>query len=136
MLRSAFPLLAGLSLLSALTYGAGLVLFRAQAQDEGVELAWDASDEQGVSSYEVYRQDEDAGDFDQITSLSPTAQPQYHYFDENAYHHAPFTKGKGPVAYRLMVRTATGTRSYHATAAPETENPMASSWNLIKVMFR
>ncbi|MBT9391865.1 hypothetical protein KLP40_01710 [Hymenobacter sp. NST-14] len=128
MVRSVTPVLLVLLLLSALTYGAGFMLFRAQTQEGGVRLEWQAPGGQQVSSYDVYRRDAAAPDFDQITSLSPTAQAEYRYFD------AMSPAVKGPVTYRLTVRSPTGTRSYQT--APETENPVARSWNLIKVMFR
>ncbi|MFD2784211.1 hypothetical protein [Hymenobacter rubripertinctus] len=130
MVRSFTPVLLALLLLSALTYGAGFMLFRAQTQEGGVRLEWQAPSEQGVSSYDVYRQDAADTDFDQITSLSPTAQAQYRYFDETDH------VLKGPVTYRLLVRTASGTRSYQTTPAPADDNPMVRSWGLIKVMFR
>ncbi|MET4109147.1 hypothetical protein [Hymenobacter sp. UYP22] len=120
-------------LVSALTYGATVTLFRAQIQGNSVHLEWSATAEQGVSGYEVYRQDYPADDFDQITSLSPHAQAQYHYTDHNIL---PATAGYGPVTYRLAVRTLAGTRTYHTTPAQPEDNLVARSWDTIKLMFR
>ena len=119
--------------LSALAYGTGITLFRAQIQGDSVELAWEAASASGISSYDVYRQDYPTDDFDKLISLSPTAQPRYRYLDQNA---PRTTAGQGPVAYRLDVHTTTGLRTYHATPTPTEDNLMARSWDTIKLMFR
>lgn len=130
MPRTATALLV-LLLFSALAYGAGVTLFRAQAQGDSVHLEWNAASEPGVSGYDVYRQDHPADDFDRLARLSPTAQP--HYLDQNVYR---TTAGRGPVIYRLDVHTATGLHTFHTTPAPAEESMMARSWDTIKLMFR
>jgi alpha-N-acetylglucosamine transferase len=116
-----------LLLISALAYGAGITLFRAQIQGDSVELEWEATSASGISGYDVYRQDYPADDFDRLISLSATAQP--HYLDQNVYR----TK-TGSIVYRLDAHTATGLHTSYTT--PAEENMMARSWDTIKLMFR
>lgn len=118
-----------LLLISALAYGAGITLFRAQIQGDNVELEWEATSASGISGYDVYRQDYPTDDFDRLVSLSATAQP--YYLDQNVYR----TKaGYSAVVYRLDVHTATGLHTSYTT--PAEENLMARSWDTIKLMFR
>lgn len=116
-----------------LTYGATATLFRAQIQGDSVHLEWNAADDQGISGYEVYRQDYPTDDFDQITRLSSGAHSQYHYTDQNVLR---ATSGYGPVTYRLAVRTLAGTRTYHTAPIQPENNMVARSWDTIKLMFR
>ncbi|RSK51329.1 hypothetical protein [Hymenobacter rigui] len=128
-----FILLAACLLVSLLAYGATVTLFRAQMQGDSVHLEWNAANEQGISGYEVYRQDYPADDFDKITSLTPTAQPHYRYIDQNVFRQE---MGREGVTYRLAVRTATGTRTYQTTPAQPEANVVLRSWDTIKLMFR
>jgi hypothetical protein len=120
-------------LTTVLAYGTSITLFRAHTQGDSVRLEWNAPNEQGISSYEVYRQDYPADDFDKLISLTPKARQQYHYTDQNVLR---ATSGTGPVTYRLAVCTAAGTRTYLTSATLPEDNVVLRSWDTIKLMFR
>ncbi|MCA8831567.1 hypothetical protein [Hymenobacter pini] len=126
-------LLTGCLLASLLAYGASVAVFRAQQRGSSVLLEWQAPRAAIVKDYEVWRRDYPADDFDRLVVLSSTAQQQYRYTDLNMLRS---TLGRGPVTYRLAVRTATGTYTYLTSPVQSEDNVVLRSWDTIKQMFR
>ncbi|WP_426493072.1 hypothetical protein [Hymenobacter sp. 102] len=120
-------------LTALLAAGSAAAVFQARQQGTSVYLEWPAAREPGVNSYEVYRQDHPADDFDRIVLLTSTAQPHYRYTDENVL---LAVTGRGPVTYRLAVCTQGSTHTYQTSLVQPEVDIVSRSWDTVKLMFR
>jgi len=119
---------------ASLALGATITLFQATFDGTNVRLEWEATNEAGVESYEIWRKANNEPSFARLTSVPPTAQRRYQFLDTNVYRGAAGS-GSGPFTYRLTVRTATGDQNY-TTVLNSTPSAVQRSWGSIKSMFR
>jgi hypothetical protein len=120
---------------ASLVLGATITLFQANFDGTNVRLDWEASNEAGVESYEIWRKANNEPTFGRLTTVAPTAQHHYQFLDTNVYRGVAGTTTGGPFTYRLTVRTAAGDQNY-TTVLNMTPSAVQRSWGSIKSMFR
>ena len=112
--------------------GVSLNFFRAGFEGTDVKVEWEMANENGVSSYDVYRKLNSETTFKRIAGGQTNGARRYAILDTELRN---VPNRIGTITYKLTVASNTGDASF-TTAFVNNPSSVERSWGSIKSMFR